>query len=187
MFAGGLDWLFVARSIQGLATGLLLGATGAALVDLHPQRNGAQAGLVNGIASAAGIALWRAGGRASSSTYSPSPEVAQFVVIAVLAVLGAWATWRLPETVASSRQAHQPHAARPAGAAWRCGAPSASRASVSSPRGRSAGSTWSLGPAIIGQLHPTQNHAVGGLFMFVLSARARCWHSVVLRDVPEPL
>ena len=31
MVAGGLDWLYVARSIQGLATGLLLGATGAAL------------------------------------------------------------------------------------------------------------------------------------------------------------
>ena len=46
MVAGGLDWLFVARSLQGLATGLLLGATGAALVDLHPRHDGAKAGLV---------------------------------------------------------------------------------------------------------------------------------------------
>ena len=55
MFAGGLAWLYAARSVQGLATGLLLGATGAAMVDLHPRRDGAQAGLANGIASAAGI------------------------------------------------------------------------------------------------------------------------------------
>ena len=41
MFAGGLEWLYAARSVQGLATGLLLGATGAALVDLHPRRDGA--------------------------------------------------------------------------------------------------------------------------------------------------
>ena len=33
------NWLYVARSIQGLATGLLLGATGAALVDPHPRRD----------------------------------------------------------------------------------------------------------------------------------------------------
>ena len=57
MVAGGLDWLYLARSIQGLATGLLLGATGAAMVDLHPRRDGSQAGLVNGLASAAGIGL----------------------------------------------------------------------------------------------------------------------------------
>ena len=48
MVAGGLEWLYLARSIQGLATGLLLGATGAAMVDLHPRRDGSQAGLVNG-------------------------------------------------------------------------------------------------------------------------------------------
>ena len=57
MFAGGLEWLYAARSVQGLSTGLLLGATGAALVDLHPRRDGGQAGLVNGIASAAGIGI----------------------------------------------------------------------------------------------------------------------------------
>src|SRR3954469_10823545 len=51
-FASGLEWLYVARTLQGLATGLLLGAAGAALIDLHPRRDGAQAGLVNGMASA---------------------------------------------------------------------------------------------------------------------------------------
>ncbi|MFL5875805.1 MAG: MFS transporter, partial [Solirubrobacteraceae bacterium] len=36
MLADSVAWLFVARAIQGLATGLALGAAGAALLDLHP-------------------------------------------------------------------------------------------------------------------------------------------------------
>src|ERR1700733_6548349 len=36
--AGGLDVLLLARVLQGLATGLALGAIGAGLVDLHPGR-----------------------------------------------------------------------------------------------------------------------------------------------------
>src|SRR5579884_2778947 len=55
VLASGLDWLYAARAVQGIATGLLLGATGAALIDHHPRRDGAQAGLVNGLASALGI------------------------------------------------------------------------------------------------------------------------------------
>ena len=120
MFAGGLDWLFVARSIQGLATGLLLGATGAALIDLHPRRHGGQAGLVNGIASAAGIGL---GALVSSLLvqYASYPEVTPFVVIAVLATVAAWAAWRLPETVATSgrRISLTPRVPRVPRALWR--------------------------------------------------------------------
>src|SRR5689334_10321256 len=86
MLADGVWWLYAARSVQGLATGLLLGATGAAMVDLHPRRDGAQAGLVNGIASAAGIGV----GAVVSGLlvqYGPDPEVTPFAVIAVLATL----------------------------------------------------------------------------------------------------
>ena len=39
MLADSTAWLFVARGIQGLATGLALGAASAALLDLHPARN----------------------------------------------------------------------------------------------------------------------------------------------------
>src|SRR4051795_13692311 len=37
MLADSVVWLFVARGIQGLATGLALGAASAALLDLHPR------------------------------------------------------------------------------------------------------------------------------------------------------
>ena len=43
MSAGSVAWLFVARGIQGVATGLALGAASAALLDLHPRRDPAAA------------------------------------------------------------------------------------------------------------------------------------------------
>src|SRR6185437_11237846 len=39
MLASSLAWLFVARALQGLATGLVLSAASAALLDLHPRRD----------------------------------------------------------------------------------------------------------------------------------------------------
>ena len=44
MFARSVAWLFVARAVQGLATGLLLSAASAALLDLHPRRDAARSG-----------------------------------------------------------------------------------------------------------------------------------------------
>ena len=38
MLASSVAWLFVARGLQGLATGLALGAASAAMLDLHPRR-----------------------------------------------------------------------------------------------------------------------------------------------------
>jgi MFS family permease len=182
MFAGGLDWLYVARSLQGLATGLLLGAAGAALVDLHPRRDGGQAGLVNGIVSASGIGL---GALLSGLLvqYARYPEVTPFVVIALLAALGAWAAWRLPETVATSRRriSITPRVPKVPRALWRTFGLSALGVLASWSVG---GLYLSLGPSIIGQLHPTQNHAVGGAFVFVFSVCAVLaqW---ILRDTPN--
>jgi MFS family permease len=163
MFAGGLEWLFAARSIQGLATGLLLGATGAALVDQHPRRDGAQAGLANGIASASGIGL---GALVSGLLveYVRYPEVTPYAAIAALAALGAWAAWHLPETVDSqgarfTLTPRVPHVPR---AAWRTFGLSGLGVLASWSVG---GLYFSLGPSLIRELHPTTNHAVGGLFI----------------------
>ena len=56
-------------ALQGLATGLALGAASAALLDLHPRRDPAGVGLTNGVVSAGGLGLGvaRLGGRSSSS------------------------------------------------------------------------------------------------------------------------
>jgi MFS family permease len=55
--ADSVAWLFVARGLQGLATGAAVSAASAALLDLHPRHDPAGVGLANGVASAGGIGL----------------------------------------------------------------------------------------------------------------------------------
>ncbi len=175
MVAGGLEWLYLARSIQGLATGLLLGATGAAMVDLHPRRDGSQAGLVNGLASAAGIGL---GALVAGLLvqYARYPEVTPFVLIAVLAVLAAWAAWRLPETVdrAGRRLTLTPRMPTVPRSLWRIFGLSALGVLAAWSVG---GLYLALGPGLISELSGTENHAIGGLFVFAvcLSATLAQW------------
>src|ERR1700755_1086923 len=57
MLADSVVWLFVARGLQGIATGLALGAASAATLDLHPCRDPAGVGLTNGIVSAGGMGV----------------------------------------------------------------------------------------------------------------------------------
>jgi len=169
MVAGGVAWLFVARSVQGLATGLLLGAAAAALVDLHPTRDGGQAGLANGIVSAGGIGL----GAAVSGLlvqYGPSPEVTPFAVVTVLALVTAAAAWRLPETVAPTGSiALTPRMPSVPRALWRTFTLSALGVLAAWSVG---GLYLSLGPGIVDQLLRSQNRAVGGLFVFMVAGAA---------------
>ncbi len=168
--AGGLDWLYAARTLQGLATGLLLGAAGAALIDHHPRRDGSHAGLVNGIASVSGIGI---GAFVSGLLvqYAPYREVTPFVVIGVLAAVAAVAAWRLPETVETEGRSFSltpriPRVPKPLArtfglsalgvlASWSVG-----------------GLYLSLGPGVVDGLFSTQNHAAGGLFVFAFCAFA---------------
>jgi MFS family permease len=57
ILASSVVWLFVARAIQGLATGAILSAGSAALLDLHPRRDAVSVSLANGVASAGGLGL----------------------------------------------------------------------------------------------------------------------------------
>ena len=57
MVAGSAAWLFVARGLQGLATGAALSAASAALLDLHPKRDPAGVGLTTATAAPSGIGL----------------------------------------------------------------------------------------------------------------------------------
>ena len=92
MLADSTAWLFVARGIQGLATGLALGAASAALLDLHPRRDPARSASTNGVVSAGGMGLGigisaaarrarprapRAARTSSCSPYSRSPSTAR--------------------------------------------------------------------------------------------------------------
>jgi predicted MFS family arabinose efflux permease len=98
MVAGSAAWLFVARGLQGLATGAALSAASAALLDLHPKRDPAGVGLTTATAAASGIGL---GALVSSSLVQLGtlPRVLPYVVLFVLfAVAFAGAYW-MPEAV----------------------------------------------------------------------------------------
>ena len=102
MLADSAAWLFVARGLQGLATGAALSAASAALLDLHPRRDYAQVGLVNAVASATGIGL---GILVSSSLVQlgSAPRVLPYVLLfALFAIAFAGAYW-MPEPVAERR------------------------------------------------------------------------------------
>jgi MFS family permease len=98
MVAGSAAWLFVARGLQGLATGAALSAASAALLDLHPRRDPTGVALTNGVASATGIGL---GILVSSSLVQlgSAPRVLPYVVLlGLFAIAFAGAFW-MPEPV----------------------------------------------------------------------------------------
>ena len=85
-FAGSTVWLFAARGLQGLATGIILSAASAALLDLHPRRDADAVGLTNGVVSAFGLGL---GVLVSSLLVQlgPAPRQLPYVVLFVLFAL----------------------------------------------------------------------------------------------------
>jgi MFS family permease len=98
MVAGSAAWLFVARGLQGLATGAALSAASAALLDLHPNRDPAGVGLTTAIGAASGIGL---GALASSALVQLGtlPRVLPYVVLLVLFAVAFAGTYWMPEPV----------------------------------------------------------------------------------------
>src|SRR3954470_165706 len=100
MVADSVAWLFVARGLQGLATGLALAAASAALLDLHPRKDPAGVGLTNGVVSAGGIGL----GMLVSATavqLLPAPRVIPYVVLFTLFAIAFAGALLMPEPVTS--------------------------------------------------------------------------------------
>lgn len=98
MLADSVAWLFVARGLQGLATGAALSAASAALLDLHPRRDPAGVGLANGVASATGLGL----GVLVSSVLvqlGSAPRVLPYLVLLGLFAIAFAGAWWMPEPV----------------------------------------------------------------------------------------
>src|SRR4051812_40394975 len=83
MLAESVLWLFVARAVQGLATGLALGTASAGLLDFHPRQDPEGVGLTNGVVSAAGLGL---GALVSATLVQllPAPRVVPYVLLLIL-------------------------------------------------------------------------------------------------------
>ena len=165
LLADSVAWLFAARALQGLTTGTVLGAAGAALLDLHPRRDGHHASLVNGVVSVLGIGT---GALVASVLvqYAPSPLTTPFV---------------RPARADRSDAGGHPRAARAgrpqrglAAAAQTPRVPSAIRGQFAL-SGLGVLASWSvgglylaLGPAIARDLLHTDNHLAGGAAILVL-------------------
>jgi MFS family permease len=98
MLADSAAWLFVARGVQGLATGAALSAASAALLDLHPRRDAAGVGLTNGTAAAGGIGL---GMLVSSSLVQIGwePRLLPYLVLLFLIGVAFVGAYSMPEPV----------------------------------------------------------------------------------------
>ncbi|QDZ15176.1 MFS transporter [Humibacter ginsenosidimutans] len=97
VFATNVGWVIVARSLQGLATGMATSAFTAAIIELAPSRFARLASIVTGTAAVAGLALGAlfAG---LAVQFSTSADGIVFVALAVVAALGLLVAVASPET-----------------------------------------------------------------------------------------
>jgi predicted MFS family arabinose efflux permease len=181
MLADSVAWLFVARGLQGIATGLALGAASAAMLDLHPRRDPAAVGLANGVMSAGGLGL----GMLVSSTaveLLPAPRVLPYVVLFALFAIAFTGALAMPEPVSSRgrvrltpqrpsvpREVRRPFllAALAVISSWSIG-----------------GLFFSLGPQFSSSLFHSSDHLVAGVGVFVLAGSAAVAQLAFGRTVP---
>ena len=98
MLAESVAWLFVARALQGLATGAALSTASASMLDFHPRRDAARVGHLNGIVSSGGVAI---GALVSSALIQAgrAPRALPYVFLLALFVVAFVGAVRLPEPV----------------------------------------------------------------------------------------
>ena len=165
--ADGVGWLLAARVVQGLATGAMTGAFGAALLDLQrPERP--LGPLVNSASPGFGLSAG-AVGAGIAVQFVPSPTEWVFGVLTVVFLVAAAAVWlglpesspRRPGAWASLRPSmHVPRANRRAfvvvlpclAATWALG-----------------GLYASLGPSLVAGVYGVENHVVGSLLILALN------------------
>jgi len=181
MVANSLAWLFAARAIQGVATGLALGAASAALLDLHPRRDPSAVGLANAVVSTGGIGL----GVLTSALIIellPAPRVLPYVAALVLFAVAFVGTLLMPEPVKSRSRLRLtpqrptvPATVRPAFMLAAIGV--ASSWSV-------AGLSLSLGPQLSATLFRSSDHLVDGASVFALAVPAALAQIAFRRTAP---
>lgn len=163
-------WLFAARFVQGLATGVGQATIGAALLDLEPEDRPGLGPLASSVIPPVGLAVG-ALGSALLVQFAPWPTELVFVVLAVLTVGLSVVLRGLPETVA--RVPFSVAQLRP-----RVGIPPGS-AAVFVLAVPALMATWglgglylSLGPSLAQQLAGSDNHLVGGGVLLLLNLGA---------------
>ncbi len=181
--AGDVTVLLVARLLQGIATGAALTTLGAALVDFNPPHAPGRAGLINGIAPVAGLAIG-ALGCGVLVQYAPAPTHFVWALLLAGMVLAAVVVAFIPES-----SARRPGAA--ASLAPRLGVPGRLRADMFAlapiivASWALGGLYLSLGPSVAVGVFGIANHLIGGLVVTLLCGTGALT-SFVLRKVPTP-
>jgi predicted MFS family arabinose efflux permease len=181
ILATSVVWLFVARALQGLATGAALSAASAALLELHPRRDPVGVSLANAVASSAGLGLGLLMSAALVELL-PAPRVLPYVALIVLFAIALAGVWRMPEPVATR--------SRPRLTLERPSVPRAilgpfALAALAAVTSWSIGGLYlSLGPQLSAELFQTTNHLVAGIGVFVLSASAAAAQLAFGRTAP---
>lgn len=182
--AGGVGALFLARILQGVATGAAAGAISAGLIDLQPSPTSTLGSLLNTLASATGLAVG-ALGAGLLVEYAPAPTHLVFVLLTAVFVVLAALVLYLPDPVSPRPGAWaslRPRAAVPA---------QARRAFlVATP---CLVATWAigglylaLGPSLTAGVLHLSSHLVGGLVVTTLFGLAAV-ASLLLRDLTPRL
>jgi MFS family permease len=181
MVAQSVVWLFVARGLQGLATGLALAAASAALLDLHPRRDPAGVGLTNGVVSAGGIGLGMLVSAVAVQAL-PAPRVVPYVVLFTLFAIAFVGALLMPEPVATR--------SRPRLTPQRPSVPAVVRRPFLL-AGLGVLSSWSigglffsLGPQLSAVVFHTDNHIVTGLSVVLLAGTGAVAQVVFGRTAP---
>jgi MFS family permease len=167
IIAGGVTVLLLARTVQGIATGIAFATLGATLVDLNPPHSPGRAGLVNGVAPISGLALGALGCGALVQL-APAPTHLVFALLLAGMVFAGAVVARLPETSARRPGAIAslvpvlgiPVRLRPdvyalvpiIVASWALG-----------------GLYLSLGPSVAAGIFGLRNHLIGGLVVTLLA------------------
>ena len=177
--AQDVEWLFAARILQGVATGIAMGAISAALLDLQPRDNPRLGALMGVAAPLSGLA---AGALVSGFLVQYAPEPTRLVYWLLLGgfALAVGIAMTVPETVRGDGS--WSHAMRPSVAV-----PTALRTPFMAAipclvaTWALGGLVLSLGPSLTAGVLGDTSHVAGGLPIFVMagiSAAASVW----LRD-----
>ena len=162
--ASGLPVLLAARVAQGLATGAAVGAIGAGLVDLHPERGP--------VANAAGAMAGTASGALGSALLVqlfPAPTELVYFVLTAIFLIQAAAVALIAETsprVPGARRALRPTLALPRQVRGALAVAAPSLVAVWA----LAGFYGSLGPSLAGLVGHSHSTILGGASLFVLAA-----------------
>ena len=180
LLAEGVGWLYAARVLQGVATGVAQATLGAVLLDLEPSGRDGRGTLVNSVAATLGLGAG-ALGSALLVAYAPAPTRTVYAVLILLFAVGLVAALGMPETVTSTRLALR--FLRPqVGVSPELRGAFLAVAPCVIALWALGGLYFSLGPSLAQSLAGPDRHVIGGVVLFLLNAAATAT-TVTLRRI----